>query len=41
MTPELASNNKNQKHSILNNHNAYLYMAEKKQKKGTHKYSME
>lgn len=37
MTPELAFNNRQQKHSILSNHNAYYYMAEKKLKKGTHR----
>lgn len=37
MTPELAFNNKQQKHSILSNHNAYSYMAEKKLKKGIHR----
>lgn len=37
MTPELAFNNKQQKHSILSNHNAYSCMAEKKQKQGTHR----
>jgi len=35
MTPELAFNNKQQKCSILSNHNAYSYTAEKKQKNGT------
>lgn len=37
MTPAPAFNSKQQKHSILSNHNVYSYMAEKKQKKGTHK----
>lgn len=37
MTPELAFNNKQQKHSIPSSHNAYSYMTEKKQKKGTHR----
>lgn len=39
MTPELAFNSKQQKHSMPtpSNHNAFSYMAEKKQKKGTHR----
>lgn len=37
MTPAPAFNSKQQKHSILSNHNVYSYMAEKKQKKGTYK----
>lgn len=37
MTPELAFSNKQQKLSIPSNHNAYSYMADKKQTKGTNR----